>query len=492
MSEKYILAIDSGTTSTRAILFGLDGKVVMSASRELKCYYPASGHVNLDPNDIYSSVVDSINDILIRMSITNESILGIGITNQRETTILFDRKTGRPLTEAIVWQSKETEEVAERYSEYEELIKSKTGLKVSPYFSYSKIIHLLEKYNLFESAKAGETLFATVDTWIIYRLTNGKVFATDVTNASRTGFYNIFKADYDNELLKLFNIPSSMLPEVKMSVDDYGETEVFTCGPIPIVGVAGDQQAALFGQRLFKEGGLKNTYGTGLFTLLNIGEKKILSKNGLLTTIALGYESKITYALEGSVFIGGAAIQWLRDELKVISKAEESETYANIAKEDEDVFVVPAFSGLGTPYWDEKCRGAIFGLTRASSRAVLVKATLESIAYESSDVIKTMVEETRIDDYKILVDGGATANHYLLQFQSDILQKEVYCPQMKETTALGAFFLAGLKIGVFKSLKDIERLNLSYDRFVPTMDKEKAQKKLEKWALAIKAARMFE
>ena len=341
--------------------------------------------------------------------------------------------------------------------------------------------------------RRGEVLFGTVDTWLIYKLTGGKVFATDVTNASRTSLYNIFKCDYDDDLLKLFDIPRKMLPEVKMSIDDFGKAVVFPGSEIPILGVAGDQQSALFGQRLFEKGGLKNTYGTGLFTLLNIGKDKVISKNGLLTTIALGYKGEITYALEGSVFIGGAAVQWLRDELKLIKKASESEVYASLAKGDKDVYVVPAFSGLGTPYWDEKCRGAIFGMTRATSREVLVKATLESIAYQTYDVIRTMTEEAGlVDGYKFLVDGGATSNSYLMQFQSDILQKELLCPKMKEVTALGAYFMAGLNAGVFKDFEDIKKLDLSYQKFSPQMEYKESKQRLEKWNKAVAAARLFE
>lgn len=492
-NKGYILAVDSGTTSTRAMLFDLKGNVVNSAVRELTCSYPQSGYVNLDPNDIYSSVIDSINDILIRSGIDISEILGLGLTNQRETSLLFERESGRPLSEAIVWQSKETESIAAAFSEHENLIRSKTGLKVSPYFSASKIIRLLDKYDLRSRAERGEVLFGTVDTWIIYKLTAGKVFATDVTNASRTLLFDIFKGTYDQDLLSLFGIPAAMLPEVRMSVDNFGKTAVFAGAEIPILGVAGDQQAALFGQRLFEKGGLKNTYGTGLFTLLNIGSEKILSKNGLLTTIALGYRGRLTYALEGSVFIGGAAVQWLRDELKLIRRADESEAYANMAKDDRDVYVVPAFSGLGTPYWDEKCRGAVFGITRATSRAVLVKATLESIAYEASDVIKTMVNETGLaETYELLVDGGATANRYLMQFQADILQKDLYCPRLKEVTALGAYFLAALNLGVFEDFEDIKKLDLPYEKFSPVLSKEAAAERLEKWQKAIYAARMFE
>ena len=492
-SERYIIAIDSGTTSTRAILFDTKGNIVTSAVRQLRCLYPQSGYVNLDPNEIFISVVDSVNEILINSGVSTSSIIGIGLTNQRETTLLFDAKTQKPLTEAIVCQSKETEDIANSYQAFEGMIKEKTGLKVSSYFSCSKIICLLEKYNLKEKARRGEVLFGTVDTWLIYKLTGGKVFATDVTNASRTSLYNIFKCDYDDDLLKLFDIPRKMLPEVKMSIDDFGKAVVFPGSEIPILGVAGDQQSALFGQRLFEKGGLKNTYGTGLFTLLNIGKDKVISKNGLLTTLALGYKGEITYALEGSVFIGGAAVQWLRDELKLIKKASESEVYASLAKGDKDVYVVPAFSGLGTPYWDEKCRGAIFGMTRATSREVLVKATLESIAYQTYDVIRTMTEEAGlVDGYKFLVDGGATSNSYLMQFQSDILQKELLCPKMKEVTALGAYFMAGLNAGVFKDFEDIKKLDLSYQKFSPQMEYKESKQRLEKLNKAVAAARLFE
>lgn len=492
-ARRYIIAVDSGTTSSRALLFDLNGHRLLEAKRELKCSYPQSGYVDLDPNDIYSSVVDSVNDVLIRSGLSATDIIALALTNQRETTLLFDRKTGRPLTEAIVWQSKETEPIIERYRPLEQLIRSKTGLKVSPYFSASKISCLLDKYGLRERARHGEVLAGTVDAYLIYRLTGGRVFATDVTNASRTLLYNIFDLRYDEELLGLFDIPAVMLPEVRMSDAGYGATEVFPGGEIAICGVAGDQQAALFGHRLFDKGGLKNTYGTGLFTLLNIGSEPFLSRQGLLTTVAAGLKGTVTYALEGSVFIGGAAIQWLRDELGVIERAEESEACALEAAADRDVYVVPAFSGLGTPYWDERCRGAVFGLTRATSKAVLVKATLESIAFESYDVIATMAAEAGLgSQLRLYVDGGATANSYLMQFQADLLQRPLYCPEMKETTALGAFFLAGLGTGVFASLDDIKKLDMPCECYVPRMDADEAHSRLERWRLAIRAARMFE
>ena len=485
-SERYIIAIDSGTTSTRAILFDTKGNIVTSAVRQLRCLYPQSGYVNLDPNEIFISVVDSVNEILINSGVSTSSIIGIGLTNQRETTLLFDAKTQKPLTEAIVWQSKETEDIANSYQAFEGMIKEKTGLKVSSYFSCSKIICLLEKYNLKEKARRGEVLFGTVDTWLIYKLTGGKVFATDVTNASRTSLYNIFKCDYDDDLLKLFDIPRKMLPEVKMSIDDFGKAVVFPGSEIPILGVAGDQQSALFGQRLFEKGGLKNTYGTGLFTLLNIGKDKVISKNGLLTTIALGYKGEITYALEGSVFIGGAAVQWLRDELKVIDSSEDSEYMANKVSDTHGCYVVPAFTGLGAPHWDQYARGTIVGITRGVNKYHIIRATLESIAYQVNDVLNAMKADSGINLAALKVDGGASANNFLMQTQADIINAPVNRPCCVETTAMGAAYLAGLAVGYWSSKEEV-RQNWSIDqKFYPSITEEARCEKIKGWNKAVK------
>lgn len=401
---KYLFALDSGTTSTRATLFDLAGHKIYTAQRDLECTYPFPGYVHQDPTAIFVSAVDVINEVLIRTGVSGKDIIGLGIATQRETCLLFDSNTGKPLTEAIVWQSNETNDVVKKYLEYKDLIHRKTGLTMSSYFSSTKIRYLLDKYNLQERAENGYVKSCTIDSWLVYKLTGGKIFATDTSNASRTQLFNIETLQYDDDLLKIFNIPKIMLPEVKNSSDYYGETNLFSCGPIKIMGVAGDQQSALLGHQLIKKGGIKMTYGTGLFCLMNTGNNPVYSEKGLLTTIGLTTKNEKYYALEGSVFIGGAAVQWLRDGLNLVENAAETEEKAFFSK-DESLIVVPAFAGLGTPYWDNECRGAIYGITRGTNKNDIVKATLEGIALQAYDVIKTMIDDTKIQLNYLSVDG---------------------------------------------------------------------------------------
>lgn len=489
--KKYILAIDQGTTSTRAILISHQGKKLYQAQRPVECLYPKPGWVEQDANSIWISVVDVVNELLIVSGASMEEVAAIGITNQRETTVVWDRKTGKAVHNAIVWQSKQTQEICERFSDKAEFIRHKTGLRINPYFSASKIRFILENIpDGEERMNRGELQFGTIDSWLIYKMTKGQVHATDYSNASRTLLYNIFDLRWDEDLLKMWNINPNMLPEVKENNADYGEASFFQ-GHVHIFGVAGDQQSALFGQCCFQKGDSKNTYGTGCFMLMNTGETPILSQSGLLTTIGWKVDGKITYALEGSVFIGGAVVQWLRDEMDWFKHSSQSEEYASRKPDTNGVYVVPAFVGLGTPYWDDDARGAIFGLTRGSDRHNITRAALYSIAYQSTDVIKTMKDDAGLDLPLLRVDGGASANDLLMQFQADILQCEVRIPTCVETTALGAGYLAGLGCGFWKNLDEIEA-NHSYAKtFKPTMSREEAERLYAGWQEAVKATRAF-
>lgn len=487
---KYLFALDSGTTSTRATLFDLAGHKIYTAQRDLECTYPFPGYVHQDPTAIFVSAVDVINEVLIRTGVSGKDIIGLGIATQRETCLLFDSNTGKPLTEAIVWQSNETNDVVKKYLEYKDLIHRKTGLTMSSYFSSTKIRYLLDKYNLQERAENGYVKACTIDSWLVYKLTGGKIFATDTSNASRTQLFNIKTLQYDDDLLKIFNIPKIMLPEVKNSSDYYGETNLFSCGPIKIMGVAGDQQSALLGHQLIKKGGIKMTYGTGLFCLMNTGNNPVYSENGLLTTIGLTTKNEKYYALEGSVFIGGAAVQWLRDGLNLVENAAETEEKAFFSK-DESLIVVPAFAGLGTPYWDNECRGAIYGITRGTNKNDIVKATLEGIALQAYDVIKTMIDDTKIQLNYLSVDGGASSNNYLMQFQSDIVPTKILRPEVVETTSLGAAFLVGITSGYFLDLEDIKKITFSSDVFNPKMNVEKRNIKIAQYEKAVKATLLF-
>lgn len=489
--KKYVLAIDQGTTSTRAILFDHEGNNVSQAQREVENLFPKEGYVEISPLKIWISVVDVINEVLINANSSMDEVDSIGITNQRETTIVWDKKTGVPIYNGVVWQSRQSVEICEKMEPYRDLIHEKTGLLINPYFSASKVRWILDNVpGAQERAEKGELLFGTVDTWVIYKLTKGATFATDVTNASRTMLFNIFDLKWDEDLLRLFNVPKTMLPEVHPSAYDFGEASYFP-GHVHILADAGDQHASLFGHNCFNAGDSKNTYGTGCFMLMNTGEKPILSKNGLLTTIAWQLDGKVTYALEGSVFIGGASIQWLRDGLKLIKSAGETEEAAKQVLSSEGVYFVPAFVGLGTPYWDDEVRGSMFGMTRATTRNHLIRATLEAIAYQSKDVFDVMKKESGIEINSLRVDGGATQNNILMQFQADILGIEVKKPKCLETTALGVAYMAGLKSKFWKDTWEIRSKHEYQAKYQPLMSKEERERLNAGWKLAIECARKF-
>ena len=487
---KYILAIDQGTTSSRAMLFDKNGQPFQMAQREVKCLFPQSGWVEADAISIWVSVMDVINEVLIKANISIDDISAVGLANQRETTIVWSKETGMPVYNAIIWQSRQSAEICDRLSDKRELIHQKTGLLMNPYFSASKVRFILDHIpNGQERAEKGELLFGTIDSWIIYKMTNGLTHATDVTNASRTLLYNIKEMAWDKELCKIFNIPMKMLPEVRPSAYDYGALE-FLKSNVHITGVIGDQQAALFGQTCFEEGESKNTYGTGCFLLVNTGDNLVLSKNGLLTTVAWQIGDKVMYALEGSVFIGGAVVQWLRDEMHLLHHSSDSEEVANESPSG-GIYIVPAFTGLGTPYWDDDARGAVFGLTRSTNRSQFVRASLEAIAYQCKDVVEVMQKETGKKIKTLKVDGGATHNGYLMQFQSDILGTVIRLPKCLETTALGAAYMAGLYNGFYPNLESIRRIHEYQAVYEPKMDKKTINSLYKGWKTAIKATRMF-
>lgn len=489
--KKYILSIDQGTTSTRAILFDHQGKACFQSQREIQCFFPHSGWVEQDPNDIWISVIDVVNEVLVKSNEKFSSIAAMGITNQRETTIVWEKETGRPVYPAIVWQSRQSQDICDHLLDQETFIHQKTGLRINPYFSASKIRFILDHIeNGQERATKGELLFGTVDSWLLYKLTEGKVHATDVTNASRTMLYNIFTMDWDQELLDLFSIPYCMLPKVEASSHLFGHASFFSSS-LPICGIAGDQQAALFGQVCFQKGDLKNTYGTGCFLLMNIGDQPKLSENGLLTTVAWKINDQVTYALEGSVFVAGAAVQWLRDQMKMIKDAPDSERCASLANQQHSIYVVPAFVGLGTPYWDDSARGAVFNLTRATTKYDFVKATLDAIAYQSRDVIEVMKEETGLTFSTLKVDGGATSNGYLMQTQADLLQVAIHLPPCLEVTALGVCYLAGLNIGFYQDFSFIQAMHACQKNYVPHDNQEEMERKYANWKKAVQATRMF-
>ena len=487
---KYVLAIDQGTTSSRAMLFDKNGQPFQIAQREVRCLFPESGWVEADAIAIWVSVMDVINEVLIKANISIDDIDSVGLANQRETTIVWSKETGMPVYNAIIWQSRQSAEICENLSDKKELIHQKTGLLMNPYFSASKVRFILDHIpNGQARAEAGELLFGTIDSWIIYKMTNGKTHATDVTNASRTLLYNIEEMRWDEELCRIFNIPMSMLPVVKPSASDYGALE-FLKSNIHITGVIGDQQAALFGQTCFEEGESKNTYGTGCFLLVNTGNNLVLSKNGLLTTVAWQIGDQVTYALEGSVFIGGAVVQWLRSEMQLLERSSDSEQVATESPTG-NIYVVPAFTGLGTPYWDDDARGAVFGLTRSTNRSQFVRASLEAIAYQCKDVMEVMQKETGKKIKTLKVDGGATKNGYLMQFQSDILHTSIKLPKCLETTALGAAYMAGLQSGYYPNLESIRRIHEYQAIYQPQMDKKTINSLYKGWKTAIKATRMF-
>ncbi|KAJ53456.1 glycerol kinase [Clostridium tetanomorphum] len=487
---KYVMALDQGTTSSRCILFNERGLIVSVAQKEFKQIYPKGGWVEHDPMEIWATQFSVAAEAMAKANIEAKDIAGIGITNQRETTIVWDKRTGIPVYNAIVWQCRRTASFCDELKEkgYTETIKSKTGLVVDAYFSGTKIKWILDNVpGAREEAEKGNLLFGNVDTWLIWNLTKGKVHVTDYTNASRTMIFNIHELKWDDELLNMLDIPKSMLPEVKPSSFVYGETSPALFGsPIPIAGDAGDQQAALFGQTCFKEGTAKNTYGTGCFLLMNTGTKAVESKNGLLTTIAVGIDGKVEYALEGSIFIGGAVIQWLRDELRMIKNAPESEKYAIEVEDTNGVYLVPAFVGLGAPYWDPYARGTIVGLTRGAKKEHFVRAALESLAYQTYDVLKAMEEDSGIELKELKVDGGACANNFLMQFQSDILSVPVQRPEVIETTALGAAYLAGIAVGYWKDRNDVVQNWAISKTFEASMAEENREKLVDGWHEAIK------
>ena len=486
---KYIMALDSGTTSNRCILFNAAGEVCSVAQKEFTQIFPKPGWVEHDAEEIYETQLEVAQQALKNIGATAADIAAIGITNQRETTIVWNKHTGKPVYNAIVWQCRRTAPYCDKLEQkgLVQTIREKTGLVIDPYFSGTKIRWILENVpGAREQAKNGDLLFGTVETWLIWKLTGGRVHVTDYSNASRTMLYNINYLEWDREILRLMGIPASMLPEVKPSSCVYGETEPSLFGgPIPIAGAAGDQQAALFGQTCFAPGESKVTYGTGAFLLMNTGEKPIFSKNGLVTTIAWGLDGKVTYALEGSIFVAGAAIQWLRDELQFISSAAESETLARKVSDTNGCYVVPAFTGLGAPQWDAYARGAIVGLTRGVNRNHIVRATLDSIAYQTNDVLKAMEADAGISLPALKVDGGASATNYLVQTQADICGAPVLRPVCVETTAMGAAYLAGLAVGYWGGLEDVKK-NWAVDRqFESEITQEERKARLRGWKKAV-------
>ena len=489
---KYLMALDQGTTSSRSIIFDKSGNIVSMAQKEFKQIYPEPGWVEHNPREIWSSQFATAIEAMVNVGATYEDIEAIGITNQRETTVVWDKETGEPVYNAIVWQCRRTSHLIDKIVKEGNgyYIREVTGLVPDAYFSASKVAWILDNVSgARQKAEEGKLLFGTIDTWLIWNLSGKKVHVTDYSNASRTMLYNIHKLEWDKQILKIFNIPESMLPEVKPSSCIYGETNhTLFGGGIPIAGAAGDQQAALFGQCCFDKGDVKNTFGTGSFILMNTGNEAIRSKAGLITTIAASTSGVPEYALEGSVFVAGASIQWLRDGLRMIKTSAQSEEYAEAIEDTEGVYVVPAFTGMGAPYWNQYARGSVFGLTRGTTKEHLIRATLESIAYQSSDVFRAMEEDAGVKIKGLKVDGGASANNFLMQFQADIMDTFVRRPHCIETTALGAAYLAGLATGYYES-KDEIRKNWQLGRlFEPDMEGEKREKKLKGWKRAVKCA----
>ena len=490
--KKYVMALDQGTTSSRCILFDRQGQICSIAQKEFTQYYPKPGWVEHNPLEIWSSQLSVAVEAMGKIGADIDEIASIGITNQRETTICFSKKTGKPVYPAIVWQCRRTADMIEKMKAdgFDKIIKERTGLVPDPYFSGTKIKWILENVpQARRMAEDGELLFGTVDTWLIWNLTKGRVFVTDYTNASRTMLFDIHKKEWDQEIIDYFGIPKTMLPQVKASSCVYGMTdETVIGGEIPIAGAAGDQQAALFGQCCFEAGEAKNTYGTGCFLLMNTGETPIASENGLLTTIAASPEGQTRYALEGSVFVAGAALQWLRDEMRMIKSAPQSEEYAAEVEDTEGVYVVPAFTGLGAPYWNPNARGIVVGLTRGTSKEHFIRAALESLAYQTSDVIEAMEKDAGMPLSVLRVDGGASANNLLMQFQADLLNCKVLRPECIETTALGAAYLAGLATGFWKDLDDVRTNRALCRQFVPAMDTDIRQNRLKGWKRAVRCA----
>jgi glycerol kinase len=494
--DKFILSLDQGTTSSRAMLFDKAGKVVHVAQREFRQHFPKPGWVEHNANEIWGSILAVIAGVLSESNVKPEQIAGIGITNQRETTVVWDKETGVPVYNAIVWQSRQTSGICDELKTqgYNDLFRDKTGLLIDAYFSGTKVKWILDNVDgAKQKAEAGKLLFGTIDTWLIWKLSGGRAHVTDYSNASRTLMFNIHDLKWDEELLKILGVPASMLPEVKPSSEVYAQTAThhFFGKEVPIAGAAGDQQAALFGQACFEKGMAKNTYGTGCFMLMNTGEKAVKSENGLLTTIAWGLNGKVEYALEGSIFVAGSAIQWLRDGLRMLKDAKDSEGYAQRVESTDGVYVVPAFVGLGTPYWDSDVRGAVFGLTRGTNKEHFVRATLESLAYQTKDVLSAMEADSGIQLKTLRVDGGVVKNNFLMNFQSDILNVPVERPVVNETTALGAAYLAGLAVGYWDSQEEIAE-QWAIDRsFEPEMPDDERSQLYGGWKKAVNAAMAF-
>lgn len=493
--EKYILSLDQGTTSSRAILFDKGGNIVSTAQKEFRQIYPKPGWVEHDATEIWSTQAGVAAEAVTKKGYNGNNIAGIGITNQRETTIVWDRETGTPVYNAIVWQDRRTAEFCDELKEkgLASKIQEKSGLVLDAYFSGTKVKWILDNVEgVREKAEAGKLAFGTVDSWLIWNLTRGELHITDVTNASRTLLFNINTMDWDDELLEIMDVPRSMLPEVKQSSEVYGRTKTtIFASKVPIAGIAGDQQAALFGQMCSKQGMVKNTYGTGCFMLMNIGDKPIPSKNNLLTTVAWKVDGKTSYALEGSIFIAGAVVQWLRDEMGLINKSSDVEGLASKVEDSGGAYLVPAFAGLGAPYWDQYARGTVVGMTRGTGAAHIARAALDSICYQTMDVVSAMNADSGIDIRELRVDGGATVNNLMMQFQSDILQVPVIRPNVTETTALGAAYLAGLAVGYWPDMDSISEQWQVEKRFEPSMDKSKVDELTKGWKRAVKAARVW-
>ncbi len=492
MSDKFILALDQGTTSSRSLIFDHNGNIKGAAQKEFTQIFPQPGWVEHDAEEIWSTQFGTMAEVVAKAGISMDQIAAIGITNQRETTVLWDRSTGKPIYNAIVWQDRRTAAYCDKLKSqgHASMIQQKTGLIIDAYFSATKLKWILDHVEgAREKAEKNELAFGTIDSWLTWKLTGGKVHVTDASNASRTMLMNIHTGEWDEELLALFNIPKSVLPEIKSSSEVYGHTSNIVPGSqIPISGIAGDQQAALFGQMCTQPGMVKNTYGTGCFMLMNTGEKAFVSKNNLLTTIAWKINGKTEYALEGSVFIAGAVVQWLRDGLKIISSSKEVEDLAAKVNDSEGVYFVPAFVGLGAPYWNQHARGTIFGLTRGTTDAHIARAAIDSIAYQTLDVLKAMEADAGISIAELRVDGGATINNQLMQFQSDLLNTKVVRPMITETTALGAAYLAGLAIGFWKNIDEIQEQWQEEKLFFPTMDQEQRDQLTQGWKRAVKAS----
>ncbi|ANW27304.1 MULTISPECIES: glycerol kinase GlpK [Vibrio] len=494
--QKYIVALDQGTTSSRAVVLDHDANIVSVSQREFTQIYPEAGWVEHDPMEIYATQSSVLVEALGKSGIRSDEVAGIGITNQRETTIVWNKETGKPIYNAIVWQCRRTAAICEdlKQRDLEEYIQENTGLVLDPYFSGTKIKWILDNVEgAREDAAAGKLLFGTVDTWLVWKMTQGRVHVTDYTNASRTMLFNINTLQWDEKLLKEMDIPLSMMPEVKKSSEVYGETNIGGKGGtrIPIAGIAGDQQAALYGQMCVNAGQAKNTYGTGCFLLMNTGQEKVTSKNGLLTTLACGPAGEPAYALEGAVFMGGASIQWLRDEMKLLADAKDSEYFATKVDTSNGVYVVPAFTGLGAPYWDAYARGTIVGLTRGVNSNHIIRATLEGIAYQTRDVLDAMQADSGIKLEALRVDGGAVANNFLMQFQSDVLDTHVLRPKVTEVTALGAAYLAGLAVGFWDSLDEVADKAEIDKTFAPHHDEEKRNRRYKGWKRAVKCAQAW-